>query len=302
MKISIFKPYLQYVSEKFPEIKFIDAEENCPESEVLISKQEHITRDKLEKFPNLKWIQSLSAGFDTIDMEYIKKRGITYTNGKDIYSVPIAEDVICKMLMHNTNALSYIQNQKTHTWTKGLKRKEFCSQTIGIIGTGSIATEIAKRLQGFGVKVIGYKRTPISVLPYFDEIYSGHKGLDIILSLSDYLVVTVDLNKDTYHMLNKNNLKNMKKEASIINIARGSVINQKDLIEMLKNNSISYAGLDVFEIEPLPEHDELWDLDNVYITPHASGIVKNNKDRLKKLIVENIERYSENEQLANVVR
>lgn len=302
MKISIFRPYLQYVSEIFPEIEFIDVEEECPESEVLIGEPNHVTRDKLEKLSNLKWIQSLRAGFDTIDMEYIKKRGIIYTNGKDIYSVPIAEDVICKMLMHNTNALNYIKNQKTHTWTKGFKRKEFCSQTIGIIGTGSIATEIAKRLQGFGVKVIGYKRTPVSTIPYFDEVYSGHKGLDIILSLSDYVVVTVDLNNDTYHMLNKNNLKNMKKEASIINIARGSVINQKDLTEMLKNKEISYAGLDVFEIEPLPEKDELWNLDNVYITPHASGVVKNNKDRLKKLIVENIKRYIESDQLANVVK
>jgi len=302
MKISIFKPYLQYVSEIFPDIEFVDVEEECQESEALIGEPHHITRDKLEKLPNLKWIQSLRTGYDTIDTEYINGRNIIYTNGKDIYAVPIAEDVICKMLMHNTNALGYIQNQKNHIWTKALKRKEFCSQTIGIIGTGSIATEIAKRLQGFGVRVIGYKRTPVSTLPYFDEVYSGHKGLDIILSLSDYLVVTVDLNKDTYHMLNKDNLKNMKNEASIINIARGSIINQKDLTEMLRNKEISYAGLDVFEMEPLPENDELWGLDNVYITPHASGVVKNNKDRLKKLIVANINRYVENDQLANIVR
>lgn len=301
MKISIFKPYLQYVSEIFPEIEFIDAEEECPESEVLIGEPNHITKEKLEKLPNIKWIQCLRAGFDTIDIEYIKKRNITYTNAKDIYSVPIAEDVICKMLMHNTNALSYLQNQKNHTWTRGLRRKEFCSQTVGIIGTGSIATEIAKRLQGFGVNVIGYKRTPVTALPYFNEVYSGQKALDLVLSISDYIIITVDLNKETYHMINKDNLKLMKKEASIINIARGSVINQKDLTEVLKNKEISYAGLDVFETEPLSEDDELWDLDNVYITPHASGVVKNNKDRLKKLIADNIKRYVENDKLANIV-
>lgn len=80
MKISIFKPYLQYVSEVFPEIEFIDVEKECLGSEVLIGEPNHITRDKLEKISNLKWIQSLRAGFDTIDMEYIKKRGIIYTN------------------------------------------------------------------------------------------------------------------------------------------------------------------------------------------------------------------------------
>jgi phosphoglycerate dehydrogenase-like enzyme len=93
----------------------------------------------------------------------------------------------------------------------------------------------------------------------------------------------------------------MKESASIINIARGSIINQKDLTEALKNKSISYAGLDVFEVEPLPEDDELWDLENVYITPHASGIVKENKKRLAELIVANIQRFIDHERLANVV-
>ena len=302
MKIAVFKPYLQYLSEIFPEINFYDIEEECADVEGLIGEPYHITPENLEKLPKLKWIQSLRTGFDNVDMEYVKKRNIIYTNAKDIYSIPIAEDVVCKILIHNTNALSYLRNQKEHIWKGNLYRKELCTQTIGLIGTGSIATEIAKRLQGFGVKIIGYKRTPVTSLPYFDELCSGHKGLDYILSMSDYLIVTVDLNKETYHMLNKDNLKLMKKEASIINIARGSIINQKDLTEVLKNKEISYAGLDVFETEPLPEDDQLWDLDNVYITPHTSGIVKNNKNRLKRLIVDNIKRYVENEQLENVVR
>ena len=94
----------------------------------------------------------------------------------------------------------------------------------------------------------------------------------------------------------------MKNTASIINIARGSIINQKDLTEALINELISYAGLDVFEVEPLPEDDELWDLENVYITPHASGIVKENKKRLAELIIANIQRFIDNEKLANVVK
>jgi len=302
MKIAVFKPYLQYLSEIFPEINFYDTEEECGDVEGLIGEPYHITPEKLEKLPKLKWIQSLRTGFDSVDMEYIKKRNIIYTNAKDIYSIPIAEDVLCKILMQNTNALSYLKNQKEHIWKSNLYRKELCTQTVGLIGTGSIATEIAKRLQGFGVNIIGYKRTPVTSLPYFDELCSGHKGLDYIMSMSDYLIVTVDLNKETYHMINKNNLKLMKKEASIINIARGSIINQKDLTEVLKNKEISYGGLDVFETEPLPEDDQLWDLDNVYITPHTSGIVKNNKNRLKRLIVDNIKRYVENEHLENVVK
>jgi phosphoglycerate dehydrogenase-like enzyme len=93
----------------------------------------------------------------------------------------------------------------------------------------------------------------------------------------------------------------MKETASIINIARGSIINEDDLTEVLKNKSIAYAGLDVFEVEPLPFDDELWDLDNVYLTPHASALVKNNKSRWETLIVQNIKNFIENEKLINVV-
>ncbi len=258
--------------------------------------------EKLDKMPNIKWLQSFRAGYDTLDLDYMRKRNITFCNGKDIYSIPIAEDVVCKILMHNTNALKFLKSQKEHKWEPYQKRTEFRGQTVGIIGTGSIATEIAKRLQGFGVKIIGYKRNPVSAMAYFDEILSGKKGLKYLMSNSDYIIITVDLNKDTYHMINKGTLELMKNTASIINIARGSIINQKDLTEALINELISYAGLDVFEVEPLPEDDELWDLENVYITPHASGIVKENKKRLAELIIANIQRFIDNEKLANVVK
>ncbi len=255
----------------------------------------------LEKLTNLKWIQLFRAGYDMIDMDYIRKRGIILTNGKDIFSIPIAEDVVCKILMHNTNALRYIENKKVHTWDNTLRRTELKGQTIGVIGTGSIAMEIAKRLQPFGVKLLGYKRTPVLNVPYFEEIYSGKRGLDHIMSVSDYIIVTADLNEETYHMINKENLKLMKETASVINIARGSIINQKDLKDALKNKVISYAGLDVFEIEPLPSDDELWSMDNVYLTPHASALVKNNKARWVKLIVQNIKNFADNERLINIV-
>lgn len=302
MKIIIHKKYLDSVSKKFPNVEFYTEIDDCPDAEAFIGEPMDFVAEKLDKLPNLKWIQSFRAGYDTLDMDYMRKRNITFCNAKDIYSVPIAEDVVCKILMHNTNALIFLKNQKMQKWEPVQKRIEFCGQTVGIIGTGSIATEIAKRLKGFDVKLLGYKRTPVSSMAYFDEILSGKKGLNYLMSESDYIIVTVDLNKETYHMINKDNLNLMKESASIINIARGSVINQDDLKEVLKNKKISYAGLDVFEIEPLPGGDELWDMENVYITPHASGIVKNNKKRIENLIISNIQRFIDNEKLAYVVK
>lgn len=302
MKIIIHKKYLDIVKEKFPDIDFYTEIDDCPQAEALIGEPMDFIPEKLDKLPNLRWIQSFRAGYDSLDLDYMRRRNITFCNGKDIYSVPIAEDVVCKILMHNTNALIFLKNQKDHKWEPIQKRIELCGQTIGIIGTGSIATEIAKRLQGFGVKVLGYKRTPVGPMPYFDEILSGKKGLEYLMSVSDYVVVTVDLNKESYHMINKDTLKLMKESASIINIARGSIINQEDLKEALKSKKISYAGLDVFEVEPLPQDDDLWDMENVYITPHASGIVKNNKQRIADMVVANIQRFIDNEKLAYVVK
>lgn len=301
MKIIIDKHFFDMAVKTFPNIEFFTETEECPEAEALIGQPEAMKVEILEKLPNLKWLQLFRAGYDMIDMDYIRKRGIILTNGKDIFSIPIAEDVVCRILMHNTNAFKYIENKQTKTWDNKLKRVELNGQTVGIIGTGSIATEIAKRLQPFEVRLLGHKRTPVLSMPYFDEIYSGKKGLEHVMSVSDYIVVTADLNKGTYHMINRENLKLMKETASIINIARGSIINQNDLKEALKNKSLSYAGLDVFEVEPLPLDDELWNMENVYLTPHASALVKNNKLRWEKLIVQNINNFIDNEKLINVV-
>lgn len=301
MKIIIDKHFYDAISREFPDIEFHTEHEQCPDAEALIGQPEAMKVEMLEKLPKLRWLQLFRAGYDMIDTDYIRKRGITLTNGRDIFSIPIAEDVVCKILMHSTNALKYVENKKTHTWDNKLKRTELNGQTIGIIGTGSIAAEIAKRLNPFGVRILGYKRTPVLTLPNFDEIYSGKRGLEYVMSVSDYVIVTADLNKGTYHMINRDNLKLMKETASIINIARGSIINQEDLKEALENELISYAGLDVFEVEPLPGDDEFWDLDNVYLTPHASALVKNNKARWEKLIVQNIKNFVDNEKLINVV-
>ncbi|WP_313339767.1 D-2-hydroxyacid dehydrogenase [Sedimentibacter sp.] len=302
MKIIIDKHFYEIVTKAFPEIEFYTEIDQCPDAEAVIGQPELMQKGNLEKLPELSWLQLFRAGFDMLDMDYIRKRGIILCNGKDIFSIPIAEDVVCKILMHSTNAFKYLENKKSHIWDNHLKRDELNGQTIGIIGTGSIATEIAKRLQPFGVKILGYKKTPVISMPYFDEIYAGKKGLEFVMANSDYLVVTADLNKDTYHLINKDNIKFMKETASVINIARGAIINEEDLKDALKNKTISYAGLDVFEVEPLPENDDLWNMDNVYITPHACALVKQNKDRWEKLIIKNIKNFIENETLINVVK
>lgn len=302
MKIVVPYQHKNILELKFPQIEFYKEIDECYDADAVIGNPRTFTKENLEKLYNLKWIQLTSAGYDNIDIDYIKSRNILFSVGRDIYSIPISEYVLCTILMNETNAFKYMVNKYNKKWEAIKERTDFCGKTVAIIGTGSLATEIAKRLNGFGVKVLGYKRTPTLSQPYFDEIYAGNKGLEYVMGNSDYIVLTVDLNKDSHHMINKENLKFMKTTSSIINVARGSVINEQDLIYFLKNKSISYAALDVFETEPLQETSELWSLENVYITPHASGIVKNNYKRINELLEKNIQKYMDNEQLLYVIK
>jgi phosphoglycerate dehydrogenase-like enzyme len=301
MKVIVYKELFKYIKNEFPDIEIYGSVEECPDAEVIIGGRDLINPENLDKLQNVKWVQLFSAGYNHIDLDYLKCHKIILTNARGIYSIPIAEDVVCRILMHSINAFNYIDLKRNHSWNRELPRTEIFGQTIGIIGTGSIAKEVAMRLKSFGVKVVGYKRNYVENIPFFDEIYIGDE-LKYVLSVSDYIVVTVDLNNETHHMLNKDNMKYMKKDASIINIARGKIINQQDLVDMLRNKEISYAGLDVFETEPLPKDDELWDLDNVYITPHISCMSNNNNERFKNLLIENFKRYLKNETLLNVVK
>ncbi len=293
--------YTAQLHADFPEIEFVETIEGNADAQAIIGESSLFVKENLNQLPQLRWIHSLRVGYNNVDVEEIKQRKILFTNAKDMYSAAIAEDVVCKILMDNTNALIYLKNQLNKTWQREYPRKDLTNQTVGILGTGSIATAIAKRLQAFDLKVLGFKRTPVVSMPYFNQILTGSSGLDYVLENSDYLVIALDLNPQTHQLLNQEKLLKLKPQAKLINIARGAIVDEKTLIQLLKSKQISYAGLDVFEKEPLPLDSPLWEMDNVYITPHVSGIVEGNRQRGYELIKANIEKFLDNEILINLV-
>ena len=270
------------------------------DSEIIIVEPSYCIRENLEKYKNLKWIQSLRAGFDTVDLDYIRERNIVFTNAKDVYSISIAEDVIAKILVLNRNVKTYIKNMENEEWLPNFNEPEIYNSTVGIIGMGSIAKEIAKRIKAFNTTVLGYRRTNKEE-EYFDQILTGEDGLNQLLKVSDYVILTVPLNNGTKHMINKEKLDLMKPSALLINIARGAVVVQEYLITALKEKTIRGAGLDVVMPEPLPKGNELWSLDNVYLTPHCSPASPHINTRLTDLILENLRRYLENKELLHIV-
>lgn len=275
------------LKNEFKSINWTGNIEDSYDADFIMVKPSYCTNETLDKYKNLKWIQLLTAGFDNIDLQYLKSRKIELSNANDVYSIAIAEDIISKILYINKHMKYYEDNRTNKIWQQKDVNYEIFGSTIGIIGVGSIGIETAKRLKAFNTKILGYRRRSEKE-EYIDEIYTDKVGLEHILKVSDYIILAVPLNDDTYHLINKDTLALMKSSAVLINVARGEVVNQDDLEVALKANIIRAAALDVVTPEPLNETSKLWELDNVFLTPHSSNLSPYTVDRLVERLIINL--------------
>ena len=242
----------------------------------------------IEQFRSLKYIQLTSAGFDRVPMDYIKQHGIEIHNARGVYSVPMAEFALTGILQLVKQSRFFYENQKQHIWEKSRTLGELAGKTAVIVGAGNIGSEVAKRLKAFDVTVVGIDITT-DQRPYFDKI-KLFNNLDEQLKAADIIVLTLPLTDDTKGMFDKSKFDLMKNSCIFVNIARGQLVVENDLIDALNNKKISGAVLDVFETEPLEKTSPLWDMDNVIITPHNSFVGQNNK-RMFDVIISNLENY-----------
>lgn len=241
----------------------------------------------IQKFTNLKYIQLTSAGYDRIPMEYLKEHNIEIHNAGGVYSIPMAEFAICGVLQLYKQSRFFYQNQKESKWEKHRGLLELYRKTVVIIGCGSVGTECAKRFSAFGCNVVG-----VDLYPREDKNYNKMVALDLIdnaIADSDIVVLTLPLTEDTHRLMNGYRLSLLKKSAILVNITRGGVVDTNALVCVLPN--IGGAVLDVFEEEPLPQNNPLWDMENVIITPHNSFVGDENQVRLYNLILKNMNKY-----------
>lgn len=299
-KEGLTEKYIQMIKEAYPNIitEDINAFE---EIEGILTYAYFVKRENLEKYPHLRWIQLYSAGFDGVDFAYLQERGITLSNAKDIYAATIAEDIMARILAINRNVFKYYDLQKQKKWQALKSEYELTSSTIGIIGAGSIGQELARRLANFNVKIIGYRRR-LEIPKYFDAVYNTEQGLDELCMHSDYIILTIPLNKETEGLIDLRRLKIMKKSTVLINVSRGMLIKQDDLIYALEQKMIRAASLDVMTPEPLPANSKLWELENVYITPHNALSSPYLLLRLTSFLIENIKNFINKEKIQNIVR
>ncbi|OPJ60749.1 phosphoglycerate dehydrogenase [Clostridium oryzae] len=278
------------------EIKYSDS---IKDIEMMVCNNPFIKLD-INKLPKLKWIQLASIGFDHVPKDIVTKNGITVTNNSGGYKIPIGEWIVMDILNLLKNSMSFYRKQQLKRWEPDESIFELYGKTVGFVGTGSIATEAAKRLEGFGVNIIGVNTTGHAV-KHFNSCFPMEE-LDEVLAKSDIVVITIPYTKDTHHLIDEKRIASMKHGAFFINIARGSIVDEQALIKNLQNGKIAAAALDVLEQEPLSKDSSLWNMDNVIITPHNSWCSELAVTRRLNLIYENMRRFAAKEELINVAK
>lgn len=282
----------------FEDEKNISFSENMKDIDMMVCFNPFEKLD-IGKFPNLKWIQLLSAGINQVPLEKIKNQNIILTNNRGGYSIPIAEWTVMKILEMLKNSKEFYNKQREKVWKMDTSLLELYNKTVGFIGTGSIAQETAKRLKGFGVEIIGFNLSGKEA-KYFDEIYKIDE-IEKTAPKLDILVIAAPYTEKTHHLVDNKVLQSMKDGIYLVNIARGSIIDEKALIANLQSGKIKKAALDVFEEEPLPENNPLWNMDNVIISPHNSWASEMNFRRRYEIAYKNMKKYINNEELINIV-
>lgn len=243
----------------------------------------------IDCFTNLKCIQLTRAGLDRVPLDAIKEKGIRLYNARGVYSIPMAEWAVLRTLDFYKASGEFAEKQKSHSWGKRRDLQEINSKTVGIIGAGNVGNEVAKRFQAFGAACIGYD-VFLSESSYFEKIVPIEKFAEQVAGL-DIIVLTAPHTPETHHLIDRTILMKLRSGAVLINIARGGLVNEKDLVSVLKERSDIYVSLDVFESEPLVSDSPLWDFENVSMSPHNSFVSTQNNVRLFNLIINNIKDY-----------
>ena len=290
----------KYTSEQLKELeelglKITFLQNECQKIDFDVSKIEIVIGNSIfmyndiTEFKNLKYIQLTSAGLDRVPLEYIKENNIILNNARGVYSIPMAEWTILKILEIYKCTKKFYKKQEEHKWEKERNLLELYGKTATILGFGNIAQEIAKRLQAFGVKI---KAVDISKneSKYADNYYQITE-LEEVLPESDIVIITLPLAENTKNMIDKNIMNKMKENAILVNVSRGGIIKEKDLIEEIKNGKFLGVILVVFEKEPLQENNPIWNFENVIVTPHNSFVSEGNNKRMYELILKNIRQY-----------
>jgi phosphoglycerate dehydrogenase-like enzyme len=317
--LDLTEQHLHHLHTEFPAIDFVV----CPDQEQLPEQLRAaqaliggpLTPAVLAACPELRWLQSNSAGMDRLLTPELVEHDIIVTNYSGAQASNMAEHLLAMMFAFARGLPLLMRRQAAGEWTTQPPDErprlpptryfsrftmELSQQTLAIAGLGEVGRELAKRAKGIGMRVIGSRRQPGDLPPGVDRIF-GPAGWHEMLSEADHVAICLPLTPRTQHLFGEAEFKAMKSGAYIYNTSRGAIIDQDALIQALTSGEIAGAGLDVTTPEPLPPESPLWSMPNVLITCHTSGASPYIEERGFDIIVENIHRYLQDRPLLNLV-
>ncbi|MEZ4635923.1 MAG: D-2-hydroxyacid dehydrogenase [Caldilineaceae bacterium] len=253
--------------------------------------------------PNLKWLQATSAGIgQLVKQSGLADTGIVFTTASGVHATPLAEYCLMSMLMFTKLAFHLAAEKERKHWARYCAG-ELRGQTLAVVGLGNVGSEVARLAHNVGMRVVGTKRRPEGVDPrslHADHLYAW-TDLHAMLGEADFVVLIVPHTAETTKLIDAAALAAMKPGAVLINIARGTVVDEDALIAALRSGHLGGAALDVFAVEPLPAESPLWEMPNVLISPHSASTAARENERIVDLFCDNLRRYLAGEPLRNVL-
>lgn len=291
----------------FPDVRFVvlgDAGSVPPEGagatallRVALTKPD--LSSALDAAPDVRWVHTSTAGFDWALVPEILERSITLTRSAASYAIPIGEFTITLIAALAKRLPELAQAQRDRRWAS-LEPLELADLTVGVVGAGGIGREVAWRCNALGMRVIGTKREA-SPQEHFHDVLPA-SALHELLAQSDVVVVACPLTPETRGLIDARALAAMRSSAYLINVARGPIVVEADLVAALEAGTIAGAAMDAFDEEPLPETSPLWDAPNFVVTPHTSFKSPRNLDRILAEFEDNLRRFQAGQPLTNALR
>jgi D-2-hydroxyacid dehydrogenase (NADP+) len=280
-----------------PDQKEIDV--NLPEAEVVFGE---VTPESFPLARKLKWVHCPYAGVDRALFPEFVRSDVILTSSKGLHKHQMTEHLFGLMLMLTRKLHAYRSYQMERKWDTSPFREIqlLVDRTLGILGVGTIGAQIAKAAKGFGMRVVGLRKDPSLPVENVDVLL-GMNDLPQLLRGSDHIVVVLPLTVETENLITEREFSVMERKPFFYNLARGPIVNTRNLIKALREGKVRGAGLDVFENEPLDKESPLWGMENVIITPHVGGLIPHYISEAMNFFLENLKRYLKGEELMNVV-
>lgn len=279
---------------------FFEQTDVHPLIETLICRDRDQVSDIIKHCPNLRLIFIVSTGIEKLPFTKLLQHNVRVANTGGINAPIMSEYAMAYILSQSARVCENLDNQRQHQWKKFQCVNSLFGQNLLIVGAGRTGQLLANKAKAFGMNITGVKKHP-SPLANFDRIITLAE-LDETLPWADYIVCSIPLTPETTGLFNSHTFSLMKSTTTFINISRGGHVIQSDLIEALTESRIHSAILDVYDQEPVPSDSPLWDIPNLYMTPHSSGRLENFMDNAIQYFIFNYQAYISGMPMPNEIK